>query len=71
MNKRTSFLAAAAVLLTVACNNQPQKAEDPLADSGRTQRTENLLHKLKVLGDSTVYIFGHHDDTVYGIGWDA
>jgi mannan endo-1,4-beta-mannosidase len=54
-----------------ACGHNPQKADDPLADSGRTQRTENLLTKLKALGDSTVYMFGQHDATVYGIGWEA
>ena len=62
---------AATLLLTVACGNKEQKADDPLADSGRTQRTENLLSNLKALGDSAVYLFGHHDDTVYGIGWEA
>ena len=47
-----------------------RKADDPLADTGRTQRTENLLTNLKVLGDSGVYLFGHQDDTVYGVGWE-
>ena len=60
-----------AALLTAACGNNEKKADDPLADSGRTQRTENLLENLKAIGDSTVYLFGHHDDTVYGIGWEA
>ncbi len=53
------------------CNNHKGSANDPLADSGRTQRTENLLENLKAQGDSGVYMFGHHDDTVYGIGWEA
>ena len=67
--KKTLFVAAAIACLA-ACNNH-KKASDPLADSGRTQRTENLLSNLKSMGDSTVYMFGHHDDTVYGIGWEA
>ena len=62
------FLAA---MLLAGCSSNPQKADDPLADSGRTQRTENLLLKLKTLGDSAVYMFGQHDATVYGIGWEA
>ena len=62
---------AAVALLAVGCSNNKQKADDPLADSGRTQRTENLLTSLKQIGDSSVYLFGHHDDTVYGIGWEA
>ena len=65
------LLMAAAALLAVGCGNSEKKADDPLADSGRTQRTENLLANLKALGDSSVYLFGHHDDTVYGIGWEA
>ena len=65
------LLLATAALLTAACGNNEKKADDPLADSGRTQRTANLLENLKAIGDSTVYLFGHHDDTVYGIGWAA
>lgn len=65
------LLLATAALLTAACGNNEKKADDPLADSGRTQRTENLLENLKAICDSTVYLFGHHDDTVYGIGWEA
>ena len=57
-------------MLFMGCNDN-NRAEDPLADSGRTQRTETLLTNLKQLGDSSVYLFGHHDDTVYGIGWEA
>ena len=61
---------AIAAMLFMGCNDN-NRAEDPLADSGRTQRTETLLTNLKQLGDSSVYLFGHHDDTVYGIGWEA
>lgn len=57
-------------MLFMGCNDN-NRTEDPLADSGRTQRTETLLTNLKQLGDSSVYLFGHHDDTVYGIGWEA
>lgn len=69
MRKYLSIIAAALVI--ASCGGNQHKAEDPLADSGRTQRTENLLSNLKALGDSAVYLFGHHDDTVYGIGWEA
>lgn len=64
-------LIIAAALAICSCGGNQHKADDPLADSGRTQRTENLLDNLKALSDSTVYMFGHHDDTVYGIGWEA
>ena len=46
-----------------------KKASDPLADTGRTQRTENLLANMKAQADSAGFMFGHCDDTVYGIGW--
>ena len=65
------LMIASVVLLTIACGNNKQKAEDPIGDSGRTLRTEQLLNHLIAYGDSTVYLFGHHDDTVYGIGWDG
>jgi len=68
--KHYIILTTAALLLT-ACGNNKKKSNDPLADSGRTQQTENLLTSLKALSDSAVYMFGHHDDTVYGIGWKA
>lgn len=68
MRKYLSIIAAALVI--ASCGGNQRKADDPLADSGRTQRTENLLSNLKAWGDSTVYLFGHQDDTIFGIGWD-
>ena len=59
----------ASALALASCGGHQQKADDPLADSGRTWRTENLLANIKAQADSAGYMFGHHDDTVYGIGW--
>lgn len=67
---KQNLIIATVVLLTVACSNK-NKAEDPIGDSGRTLRTERLLNHLMAYGDSTVYMFGQHDATVYGIGWEA
>ena len=64
-------LLIAAALALCSCGGNQHKASDPLADSGRTARTEQLLENLKALGDSAVYLFGQHDATVYGIGWEA
>ena len=64
-------LIIAAALALCSCGGNQHKASDPLADSGRTARTEQMLENLKALGDSAVYLFGQHDDTVYGIGWEA
>jgi mannan endo-1,4-beta-mannosidase len=69
MRKYLSIIAAALVI--ASCGGNQHKADDPLADSGRTQRTENLLSNLKVWGDSTVYLFGHQDDTLMGMGWQS
>jgi len=69
MKNRTIIIAAALAL--TACGGNQQKTSEPMAESGRTQCTENLLKNLKAIGDSSVYMFGHHDDTMYGIGWIA
>ena len=69
--KSSTIIIVAAALSLASCGSNQQKPVDPLAESGRTERTENLLANLKALGDSSVYMFGHHDDTVYGIGWEA
>lgn len=66
---KKALTLAVAILLLTACSEK--KASDPLADSGRTQRTENLLANLKAQADTAGYMFGHHDDTVYGIGWEG
>ncbi len=65
----------AAVLLGVgllaACSSS--KKEQPVTEEEtytRTQETENLLGKLKE-SPSKGIMFGHHDDTVYGIGWEG
>lgn len=59
-----SLMAAAAIS---ACSTST-KADDPLAESGRTQRTENLLANLKAIAKDG-YLIGHQDATVYGVGW--
>ncbi len=54
-----------------SCGGNVHQADDPLADSGRTQRTENLKGSLAVLGDSSVCMVGHQNATVNGVGWTA
>ena len=61
------ILFAIAALAMFSCGKK-DKADDPLAESGRTQRTENLLSNLKKLS-AEGYLVGHQDGTVYGIGW--
>lgn len=61
------FLILLMVTLAVASCRR-HKADDPLADTGRTQRTENLLSNLKRTA-AQGYLFGHQDSPMYGIGW--
>jgi mannan endo-1,4-beta-mannosidase len=68
MNYHHAMIIAAA-LAFASCGGNRNKATEPLADTGRTVRTENLLASLKQLSQEGNYMFGHHDDTVYGIGW--
>lgn len=65
------LLLSSAVALGVwatSCNQQ-QTVKDPMAETGRTVHTENLLASLKELSTQEKFMFGHHDDPVYGIGW--
>ena len=65
--KKLILLAATVAMLT-ACNDKKKSAE-PLADSGRTVRTEALLSSLKQMAQDGQYMFGHQDDPVYGHEW--
>ena len=71
MKKSKLIAIFAAALAFASCGGNSNKVSEPLSESGRTLLTESLLENLKAIGDSTVYMFGHHDDTVYGIGWEA
>ena len=66
MKKIILSLAMAAAIIT-SCNSA-KTVDDPLAESGRTQRTENLLANLREIS-ATGYLVGQQDATVYGVGW--
>lgn len=68
MKKVFWLMSAVLALLSASCDEKQQDI-DPMADSGRTQRTENLLTSLKEMASQEKFMFGHHDDTVYGVGW--
>lgn len=42
-----------------------------LGQSSRTDEASALLQALKEVPQSGCFLFGHHDDPVYGIGWDG
>ena len=69
MKARKILMMSVVTLLFVGCKgNNENKADDPLAASGRTQRAENLLTNLKEQAKKG-YMYGHQDDPVYGVGW--
>lgn len=53
----------------VACSSG-QKQQNKETSSMRTAETETLLANLKKLS-ARGFMFGHHDDTNYGIGWEG
>lgn len=66
--KKLFYLMSMFVLFATSCTEKKEPI-DPLAETGRTERTENLLASLKQISDQGQFLFGHHDDTVYGVGW--
>ena len=66
MKKIIILSLVTSLMLTMSCSKK--KADDPLAESGRTQRTENLLAHLHAIS-ANGYLIGHQDDPVYGVGW--
>ena len=65
---KKTYLLLIAFVAIVSCS-VADKAHDPLADTGRTKRTENLLVNLKKQAATRGWMFGHQDDVMYGIGW--
>ena len=60
-----------AVSALAACNlSRKEKMADGETISTRTPETANLLANLKKVS-SRGFMFGHHDDTNYGIGWEG
>jgi mannan endo-1,4-beta-mannosidase len=66
-----SVLFTISVITLITACGRNGKADDPIGESGKTVRTENMLSNLRAQADSGVYMFGHHDDVVYGIGWES
>lgn len=71
MNRRFKLYAASFLLVAglVSCNNSAKK-QQPADELKRTPETENLLHSLKKMPQHGI-MFGHHDDPLYGIGWEG
>ena len=71
MKKKTwaAVLLTAGLLTACGSGNKEQKQTEEVA-MARTPETEKLLTNLKKTPAQGI-MFGHHDDTVYGIGWEG
>ena len=62
-----TILAGTCLIATMAaCNNAKEQEV-----SARTPEALAMLQTLKTLPEQGVFMFGHHDDPVYGIRWDG
>lgn len=60
------FISTMLAIGLMSCGQPKQAAEEAPA---KTPEAETLLKNLKTLPQKG-YMFGHHDDTAYGIGWE-
>ena len=67
------FMALAIALpgCSQAVEKETATVEKEAAGSVRTPEALAMLETLKTLPEQGVFMFGHHDDPVYGIGWDG
>ena len=73
MIKRIKILATGALLLAGlgACSPSGKKTgADSTVDTLRTAETVNLLNNLRKVSTQGI-MFGHHDDPLYGVGWEG
>lgn len=69
--KKLGFAAVLLLASTLtACNSAKKEQKTDDTTYVRTQETEKLLTNLKKVSSKGI-MFGHHDDTLYGIGWDG
>ncbi len=67
---KIAAMLLAASLLTACGSSSKKQAMNEKTLPARTPETEKLLDNLKK-NSSKGIMFGHHDDTVYGIGWEG
>lgn len=73
MIKEIKILATGALLMAAlgACSLSEKKtAPETAADTLRTAETANLLNNLRKIHKEG-FMFGHHDDPLYGVGWEG
>lgn len=69
--KQTPVIALLALMMAVfSCTLRPRSIESiPTVDRNATDETKALFMKLWMLSDSNQTLFGHQDDTFFGVGW--
>lgn len=70
MKERKIIAAILTVSLLIACGSFQKGKVAEGKSIACTHETESLLANLKKISSKGI-MFGHHDDTVYGIGWDG
>lgn len=70
MKKVGLLTALLAIGMMSACTSAKKQQIKQPSDDVRTLETEKLLTNLKKSASKGI-MFGHHDDTVYGIGWEG
>lgn len=68
--KTVTVLLAAGMLAACGGTSKKEQTMNEETSTMRTQQTERLLANLKDASSRGI-MFGHHDDTVYGIGWEG
>ena len=63
-----TILAGTCLIASMAACNQAKEQDVPAA---RTPEALAMLQTLKTLPEQGMFMFGHHDDPVYGIRWDG
>ena len=66
MKNSLKLILGITMCLTIACANGNKTVVE--TDSPEAQV---MLDKLKAIAQQRQFMFGHHDDPVYGIGWDG
>ena len=67
---RKAFILLCSVTTLFFSCQQKNKANDDLAETGRTKRTEALLHNLDSISQKG-FLVGQQDATLYGVGWEG
>lgn len=67
--KKLLVILALTVIFISGCMRGNTQKEN--ADAARTPEALTMLETLKTISQQGKFMLGHHDDPVYGIGWDG